>query len=113
MKIASRIFTLDIKIQTIIPLKNNIIKDKSFSFALTFIQTYKLLIHEHNEYVLSKQLLRCGTSTGAMIREAEHAQSKLDFIHKLSIAQKECNEVLYWIDLLHQSKFLSQLNFEE
>jgi four helix bundle protein len=73
---------------------------KSFHFALEIIQTYKMLIYKRKEYVLSKQHLRSGTSIGAMIREAEHAQSKLDFIHKLSIAQKECNEVLYWIDLL-------------
>lgn len=72
-----------------------------------------MLVYKRKEYVLSKQLLRSGTSIGAMIREAEHAQSKLDFIHKLSIAQKECNEVLYWIDFLNQSEFLDQRYFEE
>jgi four helix bundle protein len=108
-----RILIVDITNHQQISLKDNIIKEKSFHFALAIIQTYKVLVYKKKEYVLSKQLLKSGTSIGAMIREAEHAQSKLDFIHKLSIAQKECNEVLYWIDLLKQSEFLGQDNFDD
>jgi len=108
-----RILNVESTINQLISLKDNIIKEKSFHFALAIIQTYKMLVYKRKEYILSKQLLRSGTSIGAMIREAEHAQSKSDFIHKLSIAQKECNEVLYWIDLLNQSKFLDRNDFEE
>lgn len=67
-------------------MPNNFLKDKSFSFAIKIVNLYKFLIEEKKQYVLSKQLLRCGTSVGAMMREAEHSESKADFIHKLSIA---------------------------
>ncbi len=67
----------------------NIVKNKSFEFAIRIINLYKFLISEKKEYILSKQLLRCGTSVDAMIREAEHAESSADFKHKMSIAQKE------------------------
>ena len=72
---------------------NNIIKKKSFDFAVRIIKLYQYLANDKKEYVLSKQILRSGTSVGAMVRESEHAQSKADFIHKLSIAQKEINEI--------------------
>ena len=78
-------------------MKKNIVKDKSFDFAIRIVKLYQYLTTEKNEYILSKQLLRSGTSVGAMVRESEHAQSKADFIHKLSIAQKESNEILYWL----------------
>ena len=71
----------------------NIIKSKSFSFAVRVVNLYQYLSSDKKEFVLSKQLLRCGTSIGAMVREAEHAESKQDFIHKFGIAQKEANEV--------------------
>ncbi len=74
---------------------DNIIKKKSFLFAVRIVNLYKLLNNDRKEFVLSKQLLRSGTSIGANIREALNAQSRLDFIHKLSIAQKECDESLY------------------
>lgn len=83
-------------------MKENILKDRSFQFSLAVIKVYKQVSVEHKEYVLTKQLLRSGTAIGALYREAEHAQSKIDFIHKLSIALKEANETLYWIELLHQ-----------
>ncbi len=83
-------------------MKENIIKNKSFEFALRIIKLYKHLQSE-KEYILSKQILRSGTSVGALVRESEHAQSTADFIHKLSIAQKEANESEYWLELLHQS----------
>ena len=86
--------------------KENIIKSKSFSLAMKIIQLSQVLVTDKKEYVLSKQLLRSGTAIWALIREAEHAESKLDFIHKLAIAQKESNETQYWLELLIASKFL-------
>ena len=91
--------------------KKNVIKEKSFAFAIEIVSIYKILA-ERKEFVLSKQLLRSGTSIGANIRESEHAQSKADFIHKLSIALKEANETEYWLDLLHETKYLSQTEFD-
>lgn len=88
-------------------MKPNIIKDKSYEFALQIIQTYKQIVKEMNEYVLSKQLLRSGTSIGALVHEGEHAQSKADFINKMNIAVKEANETIYWINLLKDSKYIS------
>lgn len=86
-------------------MKKNIIQEKSFQFALSIIQLYKELSSK-KEYVLSKQLLRSGTSVGANIREAKNAESKRDFIHKLAISQKECDESLYWLDLLFESGYI-------
>ncbi|RKS01486.1 four helix bundle protein [Flavobacterium sp. 102] len=91
--------------------KKNVIKEKSFSFAIEVVSLYKVLV-ERKEFVLSKQLLRSGTSIGANVREAEHAQSKADFINKLSISLKEANETEYWIDLLFETKYLNQAEFE-
>ena len=85
----------------------NLIHEKSFRFALSSIETYKMLL-KRNEYVLSKQLLRSGTSVGANIRESKNAESKKDFIHKLSISQKECDESIYWIELLFHSHFITK-----
>jgi four helix bundle protein len=87
-------------------MKPNILKEKSFSFAIRIVKLYKYLAKEEKEFGLSKQLLRSGTSVGAMTREAEHAQTKKDFIHKLSIAQKEINESIYWLELLKASDYL-------
>ena len=91
--------------------KPNIIKDKSFLFALRVVKLYKFLV-EQKEFVLSKQLLRSETSVGALVREAEHAESKADFIHKMAIAQKEANESDYWIELLFQSKYLDKQQYQ-
>ncbi len=88
------------------------LKDKSFEFALDVIVAYKLLIEKEKEYVMSKQLLRSATSVGANIREAQNAESKADFLHKLSISQKECDESLYWLDLLYHSKYLAQADYD-
>ena len=87
-------------------MKESILRTKSFSFALRTIKLYQHLATEHREYVLSKQVLRAGTSIGANIEESVHAQSKTDFIHKLSIAQKEACETNYWLRLLRESDFL-------
>jgi len=93
-------------------MRENVLKTKSFSFAVRIVNLYKYLQTEKKEFVLSKQLLRCGTSVGAMVREAEQGESKADFIHKLSIALKEINETLYWLELLNETAYLSQQQFE-
>lgn len=89
-------------------MKENVVKDKSFVFAVRIVKLYQYLCNEKKEYVLSKQLLRSGTSVGAMVREAEHAESKNDFKHKLAIAQKEINESLYWLELLKETGYLNE-----
>lgn len=93
-------------------MKENILKDKTLLFAIRIVNLYKFLSNEHKEYVLSKQVLRSGTSVGAMVREAEFGQSRLDFIHKLSIAQKEINETIYWLELLNKTDYLPNDSFE-
>ena len=93
-------------------MKENVIKTKSFAFALRVIKLYQYLQAEKKEYILGKQLMRSGTSIGAMVREAEQAESKADFIHKLAIAQKEANEAEYWIELLYQSGYLEIQQYE-
>ena len=93
-------------------MKENLIKKKSFEFAIRVVRLYQYLQNEKKEYVLSKQLLRSGTSVGAMTREAEHSESKADFIHKMAIAQKEINECIYWIELLNSTDYLSREQFE-
>ena len=92
-------------------MADNIIKLKSFSFALRIVKLYQFLSSEKKEFVLSKQLLRSGTSVGALVSESEHAESKLDFIHKLAIAQKEANESSYWLEFLFQSEYISESQF--
>ncbi|CAM1361524.1 four helix bundle protein [Tenacibaculum sp. FZY0031] len=84
----------------------SILKDKSYEFALEIVKLSQYLVADKKEYVLSKQLLRSGTAIGALIREAEFGQSKKDFIHKMSIALKEANETLYWLDLLKDTKYI-------
>jgi len=93
-------------------MKENIIKDKSLLFSIRIVNMYKFLVNDKKEFVLSKQLLRSGTAIGALIREADFAESKADFIHKMAIAQKECNETLYWIELLNKTEFLTENQFE-
>ena len=90
----------------------NVLKEKSFDFAVRIVNLYKYLIDDKKEYVLSKQLLRSGTAIGALHREAEQAESKKDFVHKLAIAQKECNESIYWLELLQKTDYLSESQFE-
>ncbi|RTL54361.1 MAG: four helix bundle protein [Sphingobacteriales bacterium] len=92
--------------------KKHVLKDKSFAFALRCISLYKHLNENKKEFVISKQLLRSGTSVGANIREAQNAESKADFIHKLAIAQKECDETIYWLELLYESEFIINSEFE-
>lgn len=87
-------------------MKDNIILDKSFEFAIRVVKLYKYLCDDKKEYVLSKQLLRAGTSIGANINEAQAGQSKADFIAKMAIASKEARESKYWIDLLIKTDYL-------
>ena len=89
----------------------NILKDKSFAFAIRIVKLYKYLKEEQREPVLSKQVYRSGTAIGALIREAQYAQSKKDFINKLSIAIKEANETMYWLELLFATDFIEQQAF--
>lgn len=93
-------------------MKENVVKNKSFAFAVKVIRLYQFLCEHKREFVLSKQLLRSGTSVGAMIREAEHAETKNDFKHKMGIAQKEINETIYWLELLKETDYLSIEQFE-
>ena len=86
--------------------RENLIADKSYRFALMIIELYKFLTERKKEFVLSKQLLRCGTSIGANIQEAQAAISKKDFISKISIASKEARETLYWLHLLKDSRYI-------
>ncbi len=91
---------------------DNPIKDKSKAFALDIIRLYKELA-TNNEYILSKQILRSGTSIGANIREGTRAQSKADFISKMSISLKEAEETLYWLELLYESEYIERGIFDE
>lgn len=93
-------------------MKANILKDKSFHFAIRIVNLYKFLKKEHSEYILSQQLIRSGTSTGAIVREAEHAESLKDFVHQLSIGLKEANESKYWPDLLYTTGLITRKMFE-
>jgi four helix bundle protein len=89
----------------------NAIKEKSFTFAVRIVNLNKFLNTKQKEFVLSNQLLRSGTAIGALIREAEQAESKPDFIHKMSIALKEANETGYWLEPLHETKYLEHTGF--
>ena len=89
----------------------NPIEKRSYQFALLIVKAYKYLTGQRGEYVMSKQMLRSGTAIGAMMREAKFAQSRADFINKASIALKEANETLYWIELLHDSEYLDDKTF--
>ncbi len=91
----------------------SIISTKSYAFALGIIKIYKYLINERKEFVLSKQLLRSGTSIGANVNEAISGQSKRDFVHKLSIALKEARETLYWLRLLKDSEYIEIESFNK
>jgi len=92
-------------------MKKNVVRDKSFKFAVRVVNLNRYLVEKKREYVLSKQVLRSGTAIGALIREAEYGESKADFIHKLSIALKEANETDYWIDLLHQTNYIQEKQY--
>ena len=93
-------------------MKENALSDKSKKFALRIIKLYKYLNENKREHILSKQLLRSGTSIGANLKEAAFAQSRADFQAKLFIAQKECAETEYWLELLHESEYINKSEFD-
>lgn len=92
-------------------MSESIIKVKSFELAVLGVEFYKILIDKKKEFILSKQFLRSITSVGANVREAVNAQSKADFIHKLSISQKECDETMYWLELLNETNYITKEEF--
>jgi four helix bundle protein len=91
--------------------KTNILKDKSFAFALRIVKLYQFLMKEHHEFVFSKQTLRSGTAIGALVRESEHGSTKKDFIYKLTVALKESSETEYWLELLHADGYIEKKLF--
>jgi four helix bundle protein len=93
-------------------MAESILKTKSYKFALRIIKLAKFLNQEKKGFILSKQIIRSGTAVGALIREAEFGQSKLDFISKMSIGLKEANETEYWLNLLKDSDYINIDNFE-
>lgn len=93
-------------------MRENILKVKSYSFALRIVFLRKYLVSGKKEFVLSKQILRSGTAIGALVREAEFGQSKFDFISKMSIALKEASETDYWLNLLRDAKYLTKKEFD-
>lgn len=92
--------------------KENVLKDKSYKFALRIVKLCRHLTEEKREFILSKQILRSGTSIGANIAEGWQAQSKPDFIHKMSIAHKEAFETEYWLCLLRDGEFITEKQAE-
>jgi four helix bundle protein len=90
----------------------NVVKEKSLDFAIRIVNLYKYLTDSKKEFIMSKQLLRSGTAIGALVRESEHAESKADFIHKLSVALKEANETDYWLELLYRTDYLTEKQYQ-
>ena len=86
---------------------DSILAEKSFRFSIRIVRLSQYLNGEKKEFILSKQILRSGTAIGALVSEAKYAQSRADFLNKLTIALKEANETLYWIDLLHETDYLN------
>lgn len=93
--------------------KPNIIREKSYAFAVGIIKLYQKVSGDNKEYVLSRQLLKSGTSIGANVREAINAESGPDFIHKLAIAQKECDETLYWLELMKETGYIVENQYSK
>jgi four helix bundle protein len=93
-------------------MKSNILKEKTFAFAIRCVKLYQYLVETKKEFVLSKQILRSGTAVGANYRESQNAESTNDFIHKLGIAQKECDETMYWLELLQATELIEQKMFD-
>lgn len=89
-------------------MTKNILRDKSLAFVIRFLRLYKFLTQQKYEYIMSKQILKSGTSISANVREGQNGESTKDFIHKYSIAQKECDEILYWLELLYKTDYISE-----
>jgi four helix bundle protein len=90
---------------------SSVLKEKTYSFSIQIVKLCRGLIEDKKEYILSKQVLRSGTAIGALVAESIYAQSKADFIHKLSISMKEANETEYWINLLKDTDIISEADF--
>jgi len=93
-------------------MARSVLKDKSYLFAVRIVKLAQFLQNEKKEFVLSKQILRSGTSVGALIREGEYGQSKADFIHKMSIVLKEANETEYWLSILKDTNYIDEQTYE-
>ena len=93
-------------------MNENVVVEKSLDFAVRIVNLHKFLRKEHKEYTMSKQLLRCGTSIGANVAEAQRGQSKADFAAKMNIALKEANETEYWLLLLYKTEYLTKEQYE-
>ncbi len=93
-------------------MKESVLLEKSLAFALRIVKLSRYLQQEHKEYILSKQVVRSGTAIGALIREAQYAQSKADFLSKLTIALKEANETKYWLTILVESSYITQTMYQ-
>lgn len=100
------------KLKVVFRMKENIIVDKSKKFAVRIVRLYQYMCSTKKEYILSKQLLRSGTSIGANVKEAVRGQSRSDFYAKMNIALKEASETEYWIELLYETNYLSEQEFE-
>jgi len=105
-------YELRILVRRVGDMGESVVKAKSFEFAIRVVELYKFLTTEKKEFVMSKQLLRSGTSIGANIREAMNGESTADFIHKFAIAQKEADETLYWLELLNETGFINRGMFD-
>ena len=92
-------------------MKENVLKSKSYDFAIRIVKLSQYLQVEKKEFILSKQILRSGTAIGALVREAEYRQSKIDFIHKLTISLKEANKTEYWLSLLKDTGYIEEKLF--
>jgi four helix bundle protein len=106
----SQLSTFTFQFDKIFTLKSSI-QNKSRDFAIRIINCYNFLLETRHEHIMSKQLLRCGTSIGANTRESKNAQSRMDFLSKLNIALKEADETEYWLDLLHETGYLDESQF--
>ena len=93
-------------------MSENAVVEKSFEFAVRIVNLYKYLLREHKEYVMSKQMLRSGTSIGANAAEAQRGQSRADFTAKMCIALKEANETQYWLKLLYRTEYITKVQYE-
>lgn len=91
----------------------NVLLEKSFSFAVSVVNAHKNIIAEKRDFEVARQFVRSGTAIGAMIREAQNAESRADFIHKLGIAQKECDETCYWLELMKETEIVTAEQFNE
>lgn len=92
--------------------EKNVVRKKSFDFAVRVVKLCQFVSKNHHEFILTKQLLRSGTSIGANVRESNNAESGADFIHKFGIAQKECDETLYWLELMKATGYLTENEYE-